>query len=244
MEKYVFIIAHKYYRGYESYINLYIDRINQYYPNNLIVVVDNNSDFKDDILIKLKKYDNVVFLENDIESKFELGAYQVGINFLLKNDLLDRYEFFIFTQDTFILNKKFDFFELKEKNVLSCPISYGCGSYDFGFNVEKEKILKSINLYDKLDEIKFCFCNSFIIKKEKINQYYDLTKNIKILNRSDSEASERYLSRILYELNEHKNYQIDDCSKYDGYTINPYNNNAEVFFVKKFQQKNEKTKNI
>ena len=72
--KVIFIIAHKYFRGYESYIEYYINNIKKFYEKSLIIVVDNNSNYKDDIFDKLKIYDNVVLLDNDIKCKFEIGA--------------------------------------------------------------------------------------------------------------------------------------------------------------------------
>jgi len=47
-----FIIAHKYVRGYTSYIEYYVNNIQTHYPEALTIVVDNNSEHIDDILQK------------------------------------------------------------------------------------------------------------------------------------------------------------------------------------------------
>src|SRR3972149_7218479 len=101
--KLVFIIAHKYFRGYESYLKLYITNIQNFYNDALILVVDNNSNFKDDIFNNIKSNINIIFLDNDIECKFELGAYQIGLKYLITNNLIDKYDYIVCTQDNFIL---------------------------------------------------------------------------------------------------------------------------------------------
>ena len=83
--KIVFIIAHRYTRGYESYLKYYINNILSFYKNPLIIAVDNNSKHKDDIFDDIKNIDNVILLDNYIKCKFELGAYQVGFRYLLDN---------------------------------------------------------------------------------------------------------------------------------------------------------------
>jgi hypothetical protein len=98
-----------------------------------------------------------------------------------------------------VLKKKYDFNILKENNINACTIYR---HHQDGIEFEKYKnVLESINLFNRLDEITFCWCSSFILNKENINLFYNITQNIILTIRKDSEASERYLARILYELN-------------------------------------------
>jgi hypothetical protein len=244
-----FIIAMKYYRGYESYLQYYIDNIKKFYPNSLVIVVDNNSTHKDDIFDKLKHYGDVVLLENNIECKFELGAYQVGIKYLLDNDLLGS-TYCVFTQDNFILKNKYDFNILLKNNVKACTIN--SFRYDYHMNHITERVLGNLNLLDNLDKVTFCWGNSFIVGGNKVLDLYEYLKTIIITIRAESEASERYMARILWELNDHNNFDIDGIiqqklyehaspAKYDCGNVDPYAEISDIFFLKKVQQKNERT---
>jgi len=75
--KVCFIISHKYYRNYESYIQYYVDNIQKFYPESLCIIVDNNSTHIDDIINKLNTYNNVIILSNVSLCKFEIGAYKL-----------------------------------------------------------------------------------------------------------------------------------------------------------------------
>jgi hypothetical protein len=251
--KVIFIIAHKYFRGYESYIEYYINNIKKFYEESLIIVVDNNSNYKDDIFDKLKLYDNVILLDNDIECKFEVGAYNVGMKYLIDNDLLNKYDYVTMTQDNFIIKNKLDFNNLYNENVYACPIN---GCYQ---NVESKEylnvqmdcidvwqpILERLGLNNNIDKISFCWCHSFIIATNKVEQLYTYTKDIVIKIRWESCASERYLARFLWELNDYKNYDIDGDirdlkEKYDCWSVNLYGD-VPTFFAKRIQQKTENT---
>jgi len=240
----IFIIAHKYIKGYESYIKYYVDNVNKIYQKADILIVDNNSLFKNEISEKICKTENVTFIENNSDSKFELGAYNEGLKWLDKNNLLNKYEYFIFTQDTFVLKNYFDFEKLKNKNVKACSIV--SEKNDWQLMCHSDNILQKINMNDNLDKAKLCWCSSFIIQKEKINNIIDILSKIKITTRKQSEASERYLGRILWELNNKENYDIDGNIKelnYYCHTVNIYDQ-INNFFVKKAQQKNETTKDF
>ena len=242
--KVVFIIAHKYFRGYESYVEYYIKSIRGFYENSLILVVDNNSIYKKDIFDKIKNYDNVILLDNDIECKFELGAYQVGLRYLIENNLLDKYSYIAMTQDNFIIKNKLDFNVLAQNEVTARPLN---SYYQDGSEAQTcQKVLSQLGLYNNLGKITFCWCNSFIVSTSKVKQLYNYLKQIIITVRSESCASERYMARILWELNERKNSDIDGDirdlqTKYYWWTVDLYGK-VNSYFAKRVQCKNEHTK--
>ena len=221
------------------------DNILQFYPNSYVLIVDNNSEYIDDIKnIFVDKKDKVNIIVNDSICKYEIGAYKYGINWLIKNNILDNYEYYVFIQDTMFVKKKYNFNILKEKNILATTI-YTYHQDGISYDIYKN-VLESIGLFNNLDKITFCCFNSFIINKVKILDLLHYIKDIVIKERSESEASERYLARILYELNNHSNYDIDgDYSslKYDVFLCNFFDPNIDYYFIKYFQQKNNSTVN-
>jgi hypothetical protein len=229
---------------WESYLNYYVNNIFEYYESPLVVIVDNNSKYKEDIFQNLDKKNDVVLLDNDIESKFEMGAYQVGLRYLVEKQLYNEYDYVLLTQDNFIINKKLDFNKLIDDNVHACPIN----SYypDGELKGICDSVLGRLGMNDNLDKITFCWCSSFIIGKKNVIKLYEITKEIKQTVRAESCAAERYLARIIWELNDYKNHDIDGDirdlkDKYDCWTVNPYDRGINSFFIKKVQQKNEYT---
>ena len=257
-----FVIAHRYVRGYISYIEHYVTNIRKFYENALIIIVDNNSPYKDDVLNNLKNKNNIILLDNNIENKFEQGAYLVGVNYILENNLLDKYDFYVFTQDTYILKNKYNFDTLIDDNVFACPLSWGNGTQDFDIpfirpyldnlglwddklEINYNDILTTPDSYSNnvLKKILHCFCSSYIIHKEKINDLHTFLKKIKITNRGESEFCERYFAWVLYILNNKKNFQIDQnpYDLYNQYDINLLDDFNHGFFAKHQQKKRENT---
>lgn len=250
----IFIISHKFYRGYESYIEYYIKNINKYYTGALIIVVDNNSTHVKDIFTNLIGFKNVVLLDNNIDCKFEIGAYKVALKHIIDNNLLNNHSYIVLTQDTFILKNKIDFNLLHEQNITAAPIN--SFKMDNIFKDIRDEILIKMDLFNNLDKITFCWCSSFIIATNKAQQLFNYFKDIIITTRDESGASERYLARILWELNDYKNNDIDGdmaalkyswdgkinpSPKYDCHNVNVYDEKITTYFVKKTQQKTEKT---
>lgn len=244
--KVCFIIAHKYYRGYESYLKYYIDNIQKFYPKSLVVVVDNNSVYPEDVFGPLRDLKNVVCLSNDYDGKFELGAYKVGTQYIIDNNLTDEYAYFVCTQDNFILKNWFDFNTLHEKETYALPINSMFPDH-YAMDLCKE-VLGRLGLDDNWDKINFCWCSSFIVARQKLLTLNGYLSKIQQKTRYESEAAERYLARILWELNDRR-----DCGSIDGDCRNLLNGiyhcwhvdlyaPVSTHFAKRVQQKNEHTR--
>jgi hypothetical protein len=244
--KVCFIIAHKYYRGYQSFLKYYIENIQKFYSEALTIVVDNNSKYPEDVFSPLCELSNVVFLTNDDESKFELGAYKIGARYVVDNGLVDQYSYFIFTQDNFVLKNFFDFDGLADKQTYALPIN--SMHPDGNYMDVCQRVLVPLGLFDNWSNIRFCWCNSFAVASERMEQMYGYLKTIVQKTRGDSEGSERYLARLLWELNDRKDCgDIDgDCRDlpqrhYNCWTVDVFGN-VSSYFAKRVQQKNEYTK--
>ena len=119
--KLCFIICHRYNKNYKSYIQYYIDNIQKFYKDSFVVIVDNNSIDLHVIEKRLENYKNIKIIVNNSKSKYEPGAYNEGIRYLKKNNMISNFDYFIFSQDTFVLKNKFDVKkELIDKNIMAC----------------------------------------------------------------------------------------------------------------------------
>jgi hypothetical protein len=246
-----FIISHKYYRNYTSYIDYYVNNIQTFYENALTIIVDNNSKHFQDIQEKLADKQNVVFLVNNSQCKFELGAYKVGIQYLMENQLLESFDFCVFTQDTFILKQKYNFNILINRGTLACTIhSWLYGKDDSLYQHEmSQRVLKSIYLENSIHQLSLCWCCAFVLHTSTIGNFIDIVKDIVIENRNQSEASERFLSGILFFLNNHKIEDIDGCIREGVFTYNCYHTDLlkeekKYYFLKLCQSKTENTLDI
>ena len=233
-QKIIFIISYVYNINYTNYINHYIDNINQFYKNASILIVDNLPNNNDKF--NITPYPNVTIIQNNTSCKYEIGAYRVGLNYLITNSMV--YDYYIFTQENLIIKNKYDFNNLVSNNIKACTIySY---HYDYNHDELCKEILEKLDMYNYLDKITFCWCNSFILHQSVIETFLSITKDIILTTKRESEASERYLARILYELNDHQNFDIDGnmkYRKYDCWTVNLLAPISNHYFVKRVQQR-------
>lgn len=246
--KVCFIIAHKFFRGWPSYLEYYLDNIQRLYPNSLTVVVDNNSKYVEDIFGPLRGRENVVFLTNDIECKFELGAYQVGMRYIIEHGLVDEYSYYVCTQDNFVAKNRFDFDALLAGGTYALPInSMHRGGDGYARDVSNV-VLGRLGMNDNWDKVDFCWCSSFALAGTKLEQMYGWLQTIVQTRRHESEGAERYLARLLWELNEQR-----DCGDIDGSCMDLPQRHydcwkvdilgpATSYFVKSVQQKTEHTR--
>lgn len=244
----VFVISHRYYRNYPSYIKYYVDNIQSFYNTNaFVLIVDNNSKHIQDIKDLFVDYNNTIILTNETECKFEVGAYKVGIQYLLENQI--QYEYCVFSQDNFVLKRKFDFGELTNNNIKACPVNHFCLPREDYYEPKLYDILKKYGFENMIDIMSLCWCNTFVLHVSCIIPFMEKTNHIqKITNREESCASERYLSGILHILNNNKSVSIDgDISSkeilgYDCWTVDLINESIPTrYFVKRIQAKNETT---
>ena len=245
MNNICFIIAHKYFRGYESYLKYYIDNIQEFYPEALTIVVDNNSVYGDDIFDDLQEYDKVIILENNSESKFEIGAYCEGIRCVLKEGVDQDYEYFVFTQDNYIIKKRYDFEKDAHKAYpIHSAAHIGYQGTFMGGEIA-QNLLKKLEIGDP-GFLKQAWCSSFVLHKSKVEPFLDLLGSAKLTTRGDSEAGERYLSPVLYYLNDNTLHEIDYApihTMYDAWSVDLKGTPAsEHYFMKRLQRKTEHTK--
>ena len=244
-----FIIAHKYYRNHTSYVEYYVNNIQTIYQNAFIIIVDNNSKYFQDIQEKLKDKSNIIMLVNETECKFEIGAYRVGIRYLIDNLLLDNFDFCVFTQENFILKQKYDFNILLNRGTLACTIYswlYGKNDQHYGHEMS-QIVLKSLNLQNSVNELSLCWCCSFVLHKSKVPNFFEIVKDLVLTQRHQSEASERFLSGILYHLNGNKIEDIDGCIRegvmtYNCYETDLFREETKYNFLKLCQHRNEHTR--
>ena len=191
--KVCFVIAFKYFRGYNSHILEYINNIFSFYKNAHILIVDNNSTYLQDFNFNI--YENVTLLINESECKFELGAYKVGIKYIIHN--------------------KYDFSILLNNNTFACPlVGSRPGTFLGDMMIDDMYYKHTINQMGIDDEnipnLTFCLATSFVLYKNKLYDFLKMTENIIIYNKHGSCASERFLSGALYLLNNKINAKLED----------------------------------
>lgn len=236
-----FIIACKQYAHYPSYLEFYVDNINRFYPTAKIILVDNNSTYTE-IFTRLQQKPNVTVLINTSIGKFEIGAYKFATEYIIQNNLT--YDYYICTQDTFVLVNRYNFNELKEKNIKAASLGHfyfhrACGQHI--------RVLSQLGIYDPAEEFLCCWCASWVCTHENLLTINTLLQNENPIDRNASMETERYMGKILKMLNNNSSHCIErsiEGHNYNCHTIDPRSEDARLsgsYFVKRAQQKNERT---
>lgn len=238
-----FIIACKVYRSYDSYIPFYVSKIKEYYPEAMIILVDNNSDYSE-LYTQFSSMNNLIVLENTSESKFELGAYKFATEYIKNNNL--KFDYYVCSQDTFVLVNKYDFNTLVKDNVKACSIGHFYFHRSSGLHIN---VLKRLGLYDPSETFLCCWCVSWTCDHESLLKINDLLLSIIPKTRYESMETERYMGKILKMLNNNIEYAIEigvECNAdYSCHSIDPRSvdaKNTNHYFIKRAQQKTEHTK--
>lgn len=217
-----FVIAHKYYPQYPSFLDAYIYSIKKHYDCDVFVVDNQSADISH--LLSLFT-DKVHLMVNDSENKFELGAYRYAL------ERIGRYDHIVFTQDTFILRNKATFD--KVATLVDFP-------WDNGHRHIYEQVLLRNGLNNRYDECKGCWCNSFVLSDSVRDEFMRLTDWPIVRTRRESEACERYLGRILLELGATHPVDGGVAARGECVDCDPLADTS-FYFAKKCQQKNEAT---
>ena len=231
--KLCFIIACYIPNNLVVYIDYSINKINEFYPNSQIILVDNNSENKD-YYNQFKGVSNIILLENTSEQKYEIGAYNFAVEHIKKNNLI--FDYYILLQDSIIPLHKYDFNSLNipaviiikiERELMDCPVR--CPDKD-GWR----DVLRSINNYNF--DYEGCMNCSFISNHDTLLKIHDMTKNISIKNKTDSIVSERWIGVIIQTFNNNSPLSIDGYHKdikYNFVDVNIKNDKKDFYFIKK-----------
>ena len=236
-----FIIACKVYKNYPCYLEFYVLNIKKYYPSALIILVDNNSTYKE--YYDIFKDTSVLVLENTSTSKFEVGAYKFATEYIKNNNI--KVDYYICTQDTFVLVNKYDFNTLIKDNVKACTLSH------FNFykgDTQHREVLTKLNMYDPTEEFLCCWCASWCCDHDTLLKINDMLYSIIPTSREDSIQTERYMGKILKLLNNNISYSIEEKGieghNYNCHTVEITSGEVKElgsYFVKRAQRKTETT---
>jgi len=235
----LFIIALKYFRNYDTFIKYYVDNIQKFYPDSFILIIDNNSNYIADIHTMFNGYDNVKIITNTSTKKMDIGAYLFGIDYLVENNLVNTYDFVVFSQDTYVLKNKYDFNIFIENNITAAAVH----SFPVGPGMLSKEMVDNLQLTHVLDKITLCWCNTFILHKSKILELRKMLSPIVIFDKSTTHYAERFLSGMLYILNNNSNFALDytDQCTYLRKVTNPETCTENRYFIKILQNKDDRT---
>jgi len=214
--KLCFIIACKVFKESKIYIDIVITNINLFYPDSTIILVDNNSNYKE-YFDQFKSMKNVIILENTSDSKFELGAYNFAISYIIDKKL--KFNYYTLLQDVMIPIQKYDYTILKKNKIKAVSI-YKFTSEHLGTHNYTDFLIK-IKLHDPKLPFEGCFGCSFICNHASLIQIHKWTKDYILTVKGHSETAERFLGRIIQYLNNNiDNHNIDGYHDNIKYSIN------------------------
>jgi hypothetical protein len=244
--KVLFLIAQKYVKGYPTFVEYYVNNIRTMYPDNsFIVIVDNNSTFFDEIKERVGERDNCVILSNTGECKFELGAYQIGMKYIIEHDLHVQYDYCVFSQDTFVLKNKFPFETLFRNNVLATPLYlYPVSDIHEYYTPFVQNILRKHDLLQYLPMHTVCWANSFVLHKSVFAEFQRMVEGIVVLIKEEACYCERFFGVMIYRLNGCRHYSIEKQLLYDFWHADIPNMQTDAYFVKKVTDKREGVQDI
>jgi hypothetical protein len=93
---------------------------------------------------------------------------------------------------------------------------------------EIKSVLIPLGLYSCMNNYTGRYGVSFVYNKTKIHELFNYIKNIVVTSPIEAEQSERYMGRIIYELNNHSTFNID------GYMYDNLNNSGAKSELLKF----------
>jgi DNA-binding XRE family transcriptional regulator len=241
-----FIIACRVSKNHKTYINYTIENINNFYPNSTIILVDNNSIYSE-YFNQFKGMKNLIYLLNTSESKYELGAYNFAIEYIKKNNL--HFNYYTFLQDLLIPVNKYDY-EYLLNNHINAICIYRFHSDKLNYYIDNsyhKDFLEKKNI-NVTDNFKGCTFHSFIINYEFLIKLNDLTKELIIKERKQSEGTERIMGKLFDYFNNDIYYDgidgfVEDI-KYDIKTVDPSTQETKqlgYYFIKVSQGKNNDT---
>ena len=167
------------------------NKIRLYYPNEKIIIIDDNSDYK---FITKKELHNTIIIQSQFPKRGELLPYY----YYLKNKLFDSA---VILHDSIFINKKFDTNVDKYKFMWEFEHNWNDEKNETKLIYELKNKEELLNIYKNKNLWKGCFGAMSIITYDYLNflnHKYDFSKLLPvIISRDDRKAFERVFSIML-----------------------------------------------
>lgn len=247
--KLCFIIACRVSKNHKSYIDFTVQNINNLYSNSTIILVDNNSVYPE-YFEQFKNVKNVIYLLNTSDQKYELGAYNFALKYIKSNNMI--FDYYTCLQDLLIPINKYNYNKLKDNKINALCIYI----FDTKFLCHRNNVCKVYKIFLNIKNIKHnndfkgCTYHSFIINYEYFKKLNELTKDLIIKERKNSEGTERILGKLINVFNNNYENSVDgnfEDIKYDVKTVDPKSEETKQLgyhFIKVSQGKDNNTKEL